>query len=129
MGPRARHDLARVRACRVEPLQTVVATLDWSDQNPHYKATRCPSASIDAARAAAPQLHAAQELSRALPQYASLFGLDGGEHLAALPVEERDRVTGEVRVYLEAHPELTALVERAERLSDGVSVAERASSS
>lgn len=84
---------------------------------------------IDAARAAAPQLRVAQELSRALPEYASLLGLDGGERLAALPVAERERVTGEVRAYLEAHPELAALIERVERLSDEASAADRASSS
>lgn len=84
---------------------------------------------IDAARVAAPQLRVAQELSRALPQYASLLGLEGGERLAALPVEERERVTDEVRAYLAAHPELAALVERAERFSDEAAAADRESSS
>lgn len=69
---------------------------------------------IGAARAAAPQLLAAQELSQALPQYASLFGFDGAKRLAAMPVEEREHVIGEVRAHLEAHPELRTLVERAE---------------
>lgn len=84
---------------------------------------------IAAARAAAPRLRVAQELSRALPQYASLLGLDGGERLAGLTVEERERVTGEVRAYLESRPELAALVELAERLSDEGSAADRAYSS
>jgi hypothetical protein len=84
---------------------------------------------IDAARAAAPQLRVAQELSRSLPECASFLRLDGGERLATLPVEERERVTREARAYLEANPELGAIVERAERLSDEASAAERASSS
>jgi hypothetical protein len=64
---------------------------------------------IEAARAAAPQLHVAQELSRALPEYTSLLGLNGGERVAALPAQERERVRGEVVAYLAAHPELAEI--------------------
>jgi hypothetical protein len=66
---------------------------------------------VDAAAAAAPQLRVAQELSRALPRYARLLAPGGSERLAALPAEERDRISGEIRAYLEARPELAALVE------------------
>lgn len=63
---------------------------------------------IKAATAAAPQLRVAQELRRALPEHAWLLGPGGAERLAALPTEERERVTGEIRAHLEAHPELAA---------------------
>lgn len=66
---------------------------------------------INSATAAAPQLRVAQELCQALPEHAWLLGPGGTERLAALPTEERGRVTGEIRGYLEAHPELAALVE------------------
>ena len=83
---------------------------------------------IGAARAAAPQLQAAQALSEALPQYALLFGVDGGERIAALRVEERARVTRDLRAHLDSHPELAALVERAEGASEEEPTTDRVSS-
>lgn len=61
---------------------------------------------VEAARKAAPQLRAAAELRRALPQYAALLAPSGADELAKLPAQERERVTSEIRAYLDAHPEL-----------------------
>jgi hypothetical protein len=64
---------------------------------------------VRAATDAASQLRAAHELSRALPQHAWLLSPGGAERLAALPADERDRVAGEIRGFLDARPELAAL--------------------
>lgn len=61
---------------------------------------------VETARGAAPQLRAARELCRALPEYAEFLAPNGPEELARLPVDERERITSEFRNYLEAHPEL-----------------------
>lgn len=64
---------------------------------------------VQAASDAGPQLGAAQALARALPQHAWLLGARGAERLAALPAAERDKVIGEIRAFLDAHPDLAAM--------------------
>lgn len=64
---------------------------------------------VEAARRAEPQLQAASELCRALPQYAVFLGPRGPDELARLPASEREQVVREISAYLEAHPELVVL--------------------
>lgn len=66
---------------------------------------------VEAAATAAPQLQAAQALARALPHLVPYLGAGGAERLDALDVSERERVTGEVRAYLAAYPELVTTPE------------------
>ena len=66
---------------------------------------------VEAAAVAGPQLRAAQELARALPHLVAYLGPGGAERLDALPPDDRERVTGQVRQYLEIHPELLAMLE------------------
>jgi hypothetical protein len=65
---------------------------------------------IEEAAQAGPQLQAAQKLARALPHLVPYLGLGGTERFEALPDDERERVTDEVRRYLETRPELVALL-------------------
>lgn len=72
----------------------------------------------DAAREG-PKLQAAQELARALPHLVPYLGPRGPQRLEALPPDEHERVTSEVRAYLADHPELVAMLAD----SDGVAAA------
>ena len=65
---------------------------------------------VEAAAAAGPQLQAAQQLACALPHLVEYFGPRGPARLDALTTEDRDGVIGEVRCYLELHPEVTLML-------------------
>lgn len=61
---------------------------------------------VEAAAYAAPQLRAAREICRGLPQYSAFIAPSGPAELAKLPAAERDRIVAEIHAYLQAHPEL-----------------------
>ena len=63
-----------------------------------------------AAEEARPSIEAVLEIRAGLPQYADFVGVDGPRLLAALPAAERERITSEIRVYVERHPGLRARV-------------------
>lgn len=73
---------------------------------------------VEAAARSRPQLRAAQELARALPHLVTYLGPAGAEQLDALPADQRDRITSEVRAYLETRPELLAAPQTADSEDD-----------
>jgi hypothetical protein len=66
---------------------------------------------VESAADARPKLHVLAELAQALPQHAPWLHPSAGERLAALPADERDQIIGELRAYLDAHPELAATLD------------------
>lgn len=80
---------------------------------------------VDAATAAGPQLRAARQLAEALPHLARYLRPRGPERLAALGADDRERVTGEVRRYLELHPELATMLEKPHGGADAPAHADR----
>ena len=63
---------------------------------------------VEEAAKAGPQLKAAQGLARALPHLIPYLGPGGTDRFAALPDDERERVSDELRSYLQTRPELVA---------------------
>lgn len=59
-----------------------------------------------AADDAGPAIRAAVDLAKALPHLASYLGPGGAERLAAVPDDERERISAEVRAYLAERGEL-----------------------
>jgi len=61
---------------------------------------------------ALPAIDATLQIRRGLPSYAEFLGVDGAARLAALPDTERARITGNIRAFVAADPQLAARVDQ-----------------